>query len=278
MNRTLCFLVPAYKRVELTILCLESIYKYEPGSIVIFFDDGSGDNSYEIVVKKFSHQRRFYAYRVKKNIGTAGGLNFLLEKYLSLENAGEIFIVMDNDAQLKGKISEALFKYFENPKIGVVGKTGFFIVPEKKGFTLLSLHNPFDMPTEVDTIATYFSAFRKETLQYGLADKKFESYIYGGGDFDLCLNIKLHGYTVIYDPRFPVKHLKRGSSSLFGNDVINKQIDETNIELDKKWRKFYPQILEIEKNRERVKQYLQKRLVKNYNILHVLQVLKHKYF
>lgn len=278
MNRTLSFLVPAYKRVELTISCLESIYKYEPGSIVIFFDDGSADHSYELIVKKFSHYRRFYAYKVDKNIGTAGGLNFLLEKYLLLENTGDIFVVMDNDAKLTGKISDALFNYFENPKIGAIGKTGFFIIPEKKNFTLISLHNQYDIPTGVDTIATYFSAFRKEVLQYGLADKRFESYIYGGGDFDLCLNIKLHGYSIWYDPHFPVEHVKRGSSSLFGNDVINKQIEETNAELDKKWREFYPKVLEIKRNKEGVKKYLRERLFKNYKVFHVLDVLKSRFF
>ncbi|MGH7246109.1 MAG: glycosyltransferase family 2 protein [Candidatus Levyibacteriota bacterium] len=257
-NKSLCFLVFAYKKVDLTTACIDSIYRYEPDAQVLFLDNGSQDGSYETIVKRYASFSAFTHYVLEKNLGHAGGLNFLLKKYLSMPSLSDIFVVMDNDAELLGSVSQKVENLFSSNKIGVIGKTGYFFIPDKSGFRLEALDKASDPPTTVDTIATYFAAFRREVLHAGLIDKAFEEYLYGGDDFDLCLKIKQDGWDILFDPSFPIEHVRRGSSSLLGNDFVEEQIVKTNALLDEKWRKYYPQVLEIEKNKQRVLSYLRR--------------------
>ena len=254
--RSLTFLVFAYKKVELTTACLDSIFQFEPNSQVLFLDNGSQDGSYEFFVNRYASHKNFTHFCLEENLGHAGGLNFLLKKYIEMKQLPDIFVVMDNDAKLIGSVSDKLHNIFSDSQIGVVGKSGYFFIPNTDGFKLFSANRTLNNRTEVDAIATYFSAFRRETLSYGLIDKIFEKFLYGGDDFDLCFNIKLNGYKIIFDPDFPVTHVQRGSSSLLGNNFIEENIVKTNAVLDKKWRPYYPQILEYERNREKVTTYI----------------------
>jgi GT2 family glycosyltransferase len=104
-----------------------------------------------------------------------------------------------------------------------------------------------DTIMDVDVIAGYFAAFRRDLLlEIGALDKVFEAYSYGGEDFDFCLKAKAAGYKVIVDPILPVFHHGRVSSNFLGKKLEN-YINETDVMLFQKWKNF-KHLFEMNKN------------------------------
>lgn len=108
-------LVPAYNEalvIKKTIssLLASSYERYE----IIIIDDGSRDNTSEIVRESFADERRVRLFTVV-NQGKAAALNFGLN-YAS----GEIVVVLDADTLFASQTIGVLAHRFYNPKMGAV--------------------------------------------------------------------------------------------------------------------------------------------------------------
>ena len=65
-------IIPTFNRAELLIRALDSVYAQTlPADEVIVIDDGSTDNTRQIIEKKYPHVRYFY----QKNAGVSAARN-----------------------------------------------------------------------------------------------------------------------------------------------------------------------------------------------------------
>jgi len=230
MSMQCSFLVLGFKALDYTIDCITSIFRFEPDADVFFLDNGSDDGSADIIINQFKNNPLFKGYKSSRNLGVAGGRNYLLDKYLIEATTSQICIFIDNDARLDNEVSTRLDTILSDKQIGFVGQLGYVIDPH---FNYIPIN---DTAREVDLIAGYFSAFRRDLLlEIGTLDKVFETHFYGGEDFDFCLRAKAAGYKIIVDPVLPISHHGRASSSFFGDELEN-YINETNVLLFQRWK------------------------------------------
>lgn len=108
-------LIPAYN--EETVVCrtIESVLASDyPNFEVIFIDDGSADNSYELVRTHFQDEPRLTCVR-KENGGKSSALNRGLQ-----ETKGEIFIAIDADTLFDKNAIRLMARYFQDPRVAAV--------------------------------------------------------------------------------------------------------------------------------------------------------------
>jgi GT2 family glycosyltransferase len=252
-----------FNKVEFTVKCIDSVFRHEPESEVIFLDNGSEDGTFEILQSCYKDQPAFHYFRSVVNIGTAAGMNYLLKRYISMDLPSNFFVFIDNDAELLENISEKLDDIFIDDRIGIVGQSGYIFDSD---FNFFNVH----CKTSVDAVATYFAAFHKDiAAKTHLIDEIFETHLYGGGDFDLCLSAKILGYKVISAPMLPVSHYGRASSSLLG-EKLEKDIRETNELFIKKWSR-HTNLLEVDKDPKFVMQLYEDDLIQGSKKLTVRQ-------
>ena len=108
-------LIPGYN--EETVICrtIESVLAsdYEHFE-VIFVDDGSADNSYELARARFADEPRLTCIR-KENGGKSSALNCGLEAA-----KGEIFIAIDADTLFDKNAIRLMARYFQDPTVAAV--------------------------------------------------------------------------------------------------------------------------------------------------------------
>lgn len=228
MGEEISFLVIAYNSLDSTIRCLESLVKYERGAGILVLDNGSEEPIFSIVSEKFS-SLDVQVFRSEKNLGVAGGRNYLLKKTL-----GEYLVFVDNDVELTDEVSKKIKECFRNPEVGIYGKVGIMLSDELRPFTVSE--------KEVDAVPGFFQAFpRKLIEEIGKLDEKFITY--WNEDMDFCLRAKKAGYKIIADDSLPIIHYTSQSSTLRKKrDFIKKNQKY----FYNKWRNSL-KILEIEK-------------------------------
>lgn len=97
----LCFLIIHYKQNEITARCINSILKYRDTSIVVY-DNGSGDNSFQVLHEKYKNYPNVYLQTSNINQGYSRGVN---NAYKFIENKiiFDYLIVTNNDIVFEQK-------------------------------------------------------------------------------------------------------------------------------------------------------------------------------
>lgn len=113
---------------------------------------------------------------------------------------------------LDGSLDLACRRSFPTPEISfyrMIGLSRLFPRSRRFGRYNLTYLDP-DIETEVDSVVGAFMMVRREAIQRaGLFDETFFMY---GEDLDWAYRIKQAGWTVKYNPRVTVTHVKRAAS------------------------------------------------------------------
>ena len=107
--------VPAFNEERVITRTIDSLLasEYENFEIIVV-DDGSTDDTHDIVVEQFGDDPRVSVY-TKPNGGKAAALNFGWQKA-----TGEVVIALDADTLFEPETLAALAHRFADPKIGAV--------------------------------------------------------------------------------------------------------------------------------------------------------------
>ncbi len=115
-------LIPAFNEEVTAIKTINNLLKSDyPDFEIIFVDDGSSDNTYNLVEKEFSSNsvqteiKNKVKIYTKPNGGKASALNYGLN-----ESNGEIVVCIDADTQLKSDAILELIKNFDDEKVAAV--------------------------------------------------------------------------------------------------------------------------------------------------------------
>lgn len=108
-------LIPCYNEETVIYKTIESVLNsnYESFEVIVV-DDGSSDNSYELVRAQFGDDPRVKCFR-KENGGKAFALNFGLQ-----QAAGDIFIAIDADTLFDRDAIRLMVRYFSDPLVAAV--------------------------------------------------------------------------------------------------------------------------------------------------------------
>ncbi len=111
-----------------------------------------------------------------------------------------------------GQLDMACRRSFPSPEVSfyrLTGLSGLFPKSRRFGRYNLTYLDP-DVETEVDSVVGAYMQVRREAIaQVGLLDERFFMY---GEDLDWAFEIKKAGWTVRYNPRVQVLHVKRAAS------------------------------------------------------------------
>jgi len=109
--------VLAWNQVDVTLECLDSLLKSQyPNLRIVVMDNGSTDESHEIVVRQYS---TIEVVRVVDNVGLARGYNLGIE--YALKNNADYVIAMNNDTVVDPEMVTELVNAIQiHPKAGMV--------------------------------------------------------------------------------------------------------------------------------------------------------------
>lgn len=98
MKNKIYICIPIHNRIELTINCLRSIYKQGYKNFqVIICDDGSTDNSSEIVKREYSDT---IILQGNGNLWWTGAINKCISKAISMADDNDFILTLNNDTEL----------------------------------------------------------------------------------------------------------------------------------------------------------------------------------
>jgi len=240
MNKDLSVIIVSYNTSELTFKCINSLFssleKEKNISFeVIVVDNGSEDNTVDMLKKIPIEKDRFLIIENKKNLGYAKANNLAIKKA-----SGEFILFLNSDVLISEIDWNKILKFLEkNKKVGALTvrvnlkneqidpachrgsptlwrSFCYFLGLERffSPFPFLNrffggyhlIHLDFKKIHEVEAISGAFFLTRKKILSRLKGfDEDFFMY---GEDLDLCVRIKKIGYKIVYYPLFSVLHLK----------------------------------------------------------------------
>ena len=220
-------IIPTYNKLELTKICLSSIFENTAGSFeVIVVDNGSSDGT-KAYLKKL--QKTIPALKTifnDQNRGFAAANNQAAQKA-----RGKYLVFLNNDTRVFENWLAALVQVVEkDPQVGAVGSklifpdgtiqhAGVVIVENRQnGDPLLAVHRFYKQPArnpETNQLMFYqaltaaSSLVRKDLFdRLNGFDEKFWN---GYEDIDLCFRIQKAGFGLVYQPNSVALHYESQS-------------------------------------------------------------------
>lgn len=189
-------IIPAYNEQVNAIRTVKSLITQDyPNLEVIFVDDGSKDETYNIVSDAFSNDPNVHVF-TKPNGGKATALNF------GIANCKADYIVcIDADTQLKSDAVSLLMKYFDNEKVAAVAgnvKVGneVNVITKWQSIEYVTSQNfdrrAFDLLNCITVVPGAIGAFKKEAVEIAggfTSDTLAE-------DCDLTMRLHRQGYKI----------------------------------------------------------------------------------
>lgn len=194
------FYIPCFNAAKTICFCLEAIFKQTyPLKEVVVIDDGSTDETVERVSR--------YPVRLIRHMSNRG---LAAARNTAIRNINTEFVAsLDADCLPETDWLEQLMKKFDSSEIaGVGGK-----LLETYSSTVFDLWRSAHMKQcwdeEENSPPFLFGSntvFRKEALlKVGLYNEDFKNNY---EDVDICARLKKEGYTLAYEPKAIVHHLK----------------------------------------------------------------------
>ncbi|TFF34205.1 glycosyltransferase [Mucilaginibacter psychrotolerans] len=189
-------IVPAYNEEVTAAATIESLLKLEYHNFeVLFIDDGSKDNTYEVVKAAYDNHP-LVRVLTKPNGGKASALNFGIAqaKY-------DYVVCIDADTQLRSDAIYQLMSYFTDAEIGAVAGTvkvanEINIITRWQSIEYITAQNmdrrAFDLINSITVVPGAIGAFSKEAIA------KAGGFTYDtlAEDCDLTMRILKAGYIV----------------------------------------------------------------------------------
>jgi len=226
-----------YNQNEYTLKCIESILQSKYGNFKLFLiDNGSTMKNFRELKNSILKTTQIELYRIEKNKGYVGGINFGLEKASLFDP--EFFLVMNNDTIIDKNAVNELVKTcnkFKNKAI-VTGKVYHYEEPNKLQDIGYSFYNKkalkinriglneedagqFNEVSERDLLDDVFWLF--PSILYEEIGGYSPYFWFSAEQADFALRAKEYGYKLIYTPLAKLWH--KGSVS-FGGRGRNPKI------------------------------------------------------
>jgi GT2 family glycosyltransferase len=218
--------VPNWNGADFIGPCLQSLLVQTSDPLVIVVDNGSVDESVELIEKGFPG---VHLIKLPKNRGFAGGVNAGI-KY-ALEQGADAVALFNNDAVAdENWLKELTRELKKNTDVGIV--TGKLMRSDKKHIDSTGdYYSTWGIPfprgrNQVDTgqyedVEQVFGAsggaslYRSKMFKnVGLFDEKFFAYY---EDVDISFRARLAGWEIIYTPKAVAYHDVSATSSRLGD-------------------------------------------------------------
>jgi GT2 family glycosyltransferase len=213
--------IPNWNGADMISECLTSLEKQSLRHSVVLVDNGSIDDSVEIVAKKHSSVK---IIKLPENTGFTGGVNTGIE--YALKHGAEAVALLNNDAVAESKWLENLTKTLKKSKTCGIVTSKFLSFDGKKIDSTGDIYTSWGLPyprgrDELDSLkfgeteeifgaSGGASLYRAEMLkEIGLFDQKYFAYL---EDVDLSWRAQLAGWKVLYEPKAIAYH-KIGATS-----------------------------------------------------------------
>ena len=189
-------IIPAFNEQVNAVRTIKSLLSQTyPYLQIIFVDDGSKDDTFNIVRDAFSQHQNVHLYS-KVNGGKATALNFGIEK-----STTDFVVCIDADTQLKSDAIMKLMEQFENEKVAAVAgnvKVGneISMITRWQSIEYITSQNfdrrAFDLLNCITVVPGAIGAFRKDAIKEAggfTTDTLAE-------DCDLTMRLHRCGYTI----------------------------------------------------------------------------------
>jgi len=207
--------VPNLNGADHLLACLDSLTHQSLKPHIVVVDNGSSDDSIELLVKKYPSVE---VIARDKNYGFTGGVNPGLQ--VAIKRDDEFVALLNNDAVAHKNWLEALVKSFSNkPQLGIVtskiiNDSGEYLDSTGEYYTTWGLSYPrgrreadldkYDGNTDIFGASGGASLYRVAMLkEVGLFDDDFFAYY---EDVDLSFRARLAGWEVAFAPEAIVHH------------------------------------------------------------------------
>jgi GT2 family glycosyltransferase len=225
-NKKVSVVIPVWHGRKYLPACLAALFEQKDVDLeVIAVDNASTDESANWIAENYPQVRLM---RNQSNRGFAGACNIGLRAA-----EGAIFVLLNQDTQMRQGCLRALLQALDDPQVGVVGCK--ILYPDGKtiqhagggvnwplGF---SYHfgqgevdtGTWDVPRDVEYVTGAAMAFRRDSIEHiGLLDEGFWPGYFE--DVDFCLRARKAGYRVLYMPEAVVVHSE--STSIEDSAVV----------------------------------------------------------
>ncbi len=201
---------PILNNLSDTLRCLNSIQNlnFPKNKLeVIIFDNGSTDNSEQIIKRKYP---KTIIIKSTKNLGFAKAVNRTVKK-----TRGKYLFITNNDVVFdKNSLNNLVTFLINSPKVGIAGPKIYNLKNKKEilgrplfyhfSFGTFSQGKVTQNPTPVDWVQGCGLCISKQLWNQL---KGFdEGFFFTGEELDLCLRAKYLGYKVIYYPKATIWH------------------------------------------------------------------------
>lgn len=218
--------VPNWNGADLIAECLISLQKQTQKHQIIVVDNGSVDQSVEIIENNFKNVKLI---KLVNNRGFAGGVNRGIQR--AIKDGADFIALLNNDAVAdKEWLTHLVSSAEKHPEAGII--TGKFMRLDKKhidstGDQYSTFAMPFPRGRNQKDIGQFDSAeyvfgatggaslYRVDMLKdIGFFDEEFFAYF---EDVDISYRAQLAGWNVWYDPEAKAYHHIGGTSSKLGD-------------------------------------------------------------
>lgn len=220
MKTKIAIVIPNWNGAEFLRDCLTSLQRQTQKALIVVVDNGSKDESVEIIQKNFPD---VILLKNPKNLGFAGGVNTGIR--YALENEADMVALFNNDAVAEPDWLKNLAAEMESDsKVGIVAskvikKEDGLLDNTGESFSIWGLPYPRSRDTKADSdepSKEVFGAsggstlYRCEMLKsIGLFDEYFFAYY---EDADMNFRAQLAGWKALYSEKAVVHHLIGGTS------------------------------------------------------------------
>jgi GT2 family glycosyltransferase len=209
------------KLPDILLSCISSVLNSDyPNLEVLFFDNGSTDNSTEFVKHETQSNARLKIITIRDNCGPAMGYNKAVE-----HAKGKYVVILNNDVELEpDSISELVSTMEGDPSIGIANSKIMFFdrcriqtVGNMLDLTLCTFpvgtnekdNGQYDLAFEPTFPPGSCMIIRRSLIErIGLFDP---SYLLFHDDIDFGLRTRLAGFKVLYVPSSIAYHVDHGT-------------------------------------------------------------------
>lgn len=206
----LSIIIVNYNNIRFLEACLNSVYNstHRASFEIIFVDNGSTDNSFDIVKTKFPKVR---IIENRENLGFGKANNRGLEIY-----RGRYALLLNTDTVVKDGAFDKMLEFMDShPKAGACGPKLMNAdgTPQHQGGLLAKKFWLSESPVKVNHVIGACLMVRREAIE--IVGGLDENFFFANDDLDWCLRIRKADWDVYFLPQAEVVHYGGFTTKLF---------------------------------------------------------------